>query len=114
MQARPLNYELTLLLICLREELDRFDASGSDSGRLVLTREQLRMLIEPYIRAASDAARRRDRIDTAVNRAVELGFLRLRTSEAQQDEFQVMRIIKARFGPSELSVVKDRLISYGQ
>lgn len=113
-QARPLSYELTFLLICLREELDRFDASGSDSGRLVLTREQLRMLIEPYIRATSDAARRRDRIDTAINKAVEFGFLRLRTGETQQEDFQVMRIIKARFGPSELSAVKNRLISYGQ
>ena len=112
-QKRPLNYETTLLLVFLREELDRFESSGTDSTRLVRSREQLRSLVAPYLRETTDRARDRDKLDEAINRLVNLGFLR-RQGSAEIEEFQVMRIVKARFGPGELESVKERLIRYAQ
>lgn len=112
-QKRPLNYETTLLLVFLREELDRFESSGTDSTRLVRSREQLRSLVAPYLRETTDRARDRDKLDVAINRLVELGFLR-RQGSSEIEEFQVMRIVKARFGPGELESVKERLMRYAQ
>jgi hypothetical protein len=112
-QKRPLNYETTLLLVFLREELDRFESSGTDSTRLVRSREQLRSLVAPYLRETTDRVRDRDKLDEAINRLVNLGFLR-RQGSAEVEEFQVMRIVKARFGPGELESVKERLIRYAQ
>lgn len=112
-QKRPLNYETTLLLVFLREELDRFESSGTDSTRLVRSREQLRSLVAPYLRETTDRARDRDKLDEAINRLVNLGFLR-RQGSAEVEEFQVMRIVKARFGPGELESVKERLLRYAQ
>ena len=112
-QKRPLNYETTLLLVFLREELDRFESSGTDSTRLVRSREQLRSLVAPYLRETTDRARDRDKLDEAINRLVNLGFLR-RQGSSEVEEFQVMRIVKARFGPGELESVKERLIRYAQ
>jgi hypothetical protein len=112
-QKRPLNYETTLLLVFLREELDRFESSGTDSTRLVRSREQLRSLVAPYLRETTDRARDRDKLDEAINRLVGLGFLR-RQGSAEAEEFQVMRIVKARFGPGELESVKERLLRYAQ
>jgi len=112
-QKRPLNYETTLLLVFLREELDRFESSGTDSTRLVRSREQLRSLVAPYLRETTDRARDRDKLDEAINRLVNLGFLR-RQGSVEVEEFQVMRIVKARFGPGELESVKERLIRYAQ
>ena len=112
-QKRPLNYETTLLLVFLREELDRFESSGTDSTRLVRSREQLRSLVAPYLRETIDRARDRDKLDEAINRLVGLGFLR-RQGSAEAEEFQVMRIVKARFGPGELESVKERLLRYAQ
>jgi hypothetical protein len=112
-QKRPLNYETTLLLVFLREELDRFESSGTDSTRLVRSREQLRSLVAPYLRETTDRVRDRDRLDEAINRLVGLGFLR-RQGSAEAEEFQVMRIVKARFGPGELESVKERLLRYAQ
>ena len=112
-QSRPLNYETTLLLVFLREELDRFETSGTDSIRLVRSRDQLRALVEPYVRNSSDKARDRNRIDQAIDRAVRLGFLR-KESEEDIEEFQIMRIIKARFGAGELQFIKDRLLRYAE
>ncbi len=112
-QKRPLNYETTLLLVFLREELDRFESSGTDSTRLVRSREQLRSLVAPYLRETTDRVRDRDKLDEAINRLVGLGFLR-RQGSGEIEEFQVMRIVKARFGPGELESVKERLIRYAQ
>jgi len=112
-QKRPLNYETTLLLVFLREELDRFESSGTDSTRLVRSREQLRSLVAPYLRETTDRARDRDKLDESINRLVGLGFLR-RQGSAEAEEFQVMRIVKARFGPGELESVKERLLRYAQ
>lgn len=112
-QKRPLNYETTLLLVFLREELDRFESSGTDSTRLVRSREQLRSLVAPYLRETTDRARDRDKLDEAINRLVVIGFLR-RQGSADAEEFQVMRIVKARFGPGELESVKERLLRYAQ
>jgi len=112
-QKRPLNYETTLLLVFLREELDRFESSGTDSTRLVRSREQLRSLVAPYLRETTDRARDRDKLDEAINRLVGLGFLR-RQGSGEIEEFQVMRIVKARFGPGELESVKERLMRYAQ
>jgi uncharacterized protein (DUF2267 family) len=80
---------------------------------LVRSREQLRSLVAPYLRETTDRARDRDKLDEAINRLVNLGFLR-RQGSAEVEEFQVMRIVKARFGPGELESVKERLIRYAQ
>jgi hypothetical protein len=112
-QKRPLNYETTLLLVFLREELDRFESSGTDSTRLVRSRDQLRLLVTPYLRDSTDQARERNRLDEAINRLVKLGFLRSQGGE-EIEEFQVMRIVKARFGPGELESIKERLLRYAQ
>lgn len=112
-QSRPLNYETTLLLVFLREELDRFELSGTDSARLVLSREQLHALIEPYVQDSNDKVRDRQKIDRAVDYAAKLGFLR-REGRDEIEEFQVMRIVKARIGAQELESIKDRLLRHAQ
>ncbi|HEV3037545.1 MAG TPA: DUF4194 domain-containing protein [Candidatus Angelobacter sp.] len=107
-RRQPLGYTATLLLVCLREELARFDAAPNDSSRLVLTREQLRELVGQFVRETNNQIRDQRTIDAAINRVVDLGFLRT-FGAAESDSFEVMRILKARFGPAELEQVRDRL-----
>ena len=112
-RRQPLGYTATLLLVCLREELARFDAAPNDSSRLVLTREQLRELVGQFMRETNNQIRDQRTIDTAINRVEELGFLRpFGTTES--DSFEVMRILKARFGPSELQQIRDRLQTHAE
>jgi len=112
-RRQPLGYTATLLLVCLREELTRFDSAPNDSSRLVLTREQLRELVGQFLRETNNQVRDQRTIDAAVNRVVELGFLRP-FGTAESDSFEVMRILKARFGPSELQQVRDRLKNHAE
>ena len=108
-----LGYTATILLVCLREELARFDAAPGDSTRLVLTRQQLRELVLQFVKESNNQIRDLRTVDSAIRRAEELGFLRIVGTE-ESDTLEVMRILKARFGPSELESVKERLIRHGE
>jgi len=53
------------------------------------------------------------RIDTAIGRLVELGFLR-QLGTAERDTFEVMRIIKARLAVADLDGIKNRLLNHAE
>ena len=110
-RRQPLSYTATLLLVCLREELARFDAAPDDSTRLVRTRQELRELVGQFLRETNDQIRDLRKIDTAIRRAEELGFLRC-FGPPEAETFEIMRILKARFGPMELQEIRDRLARY--
>ena len=55
--SQPLGYAATLLLVCLREELARFDTQPSASTRLVLTRHQMREMVGQFLRETNDETR---------------------------------------------------------
>lgn len=107
-RRQSLGYTATLLLVCLREELARFDAAPGDSTRLVLTREQLRELVSQFLRETNNQIRDLRTVDGAIRRLEELSFLRP-FGPVEAETFEIMRILKARFGPSELQEVKERL-----
>jgi hypothetical protein len=112
-RRQPLGYTATLLLVCLREELARFDAAPGDSTRLVRTRQQLRELVAQFVRETNNQVRDIRTVDTAIRRAEELGFLRA-FGPPESETFEIMRILKARFGPGELEQVRDRLAHHGE
>jgi hypothetical protein len=112
-RRQALGYTATILLVCLREELASFDAAPGDSTRLVFTRQQLRALVLQFVRESNNQIRDTRVVDTAIRRVEELGFLRT-IGTAESDTLEVMRILKARFGPSELESVKERLIRHGE
>lgn len=112
-RRQVLGYTATILLVCLREELARFDAAPGDSTRLVLTRQQLRELVLQFVKESNNQIRDMRTVDNAIRRAEELGFLRT-IGTAESDTLEVMRILKARFGPIELESVKERLIRHGE
>jgi hypothetical protein len=112
-RRQPLGYTATLLLVCLREELARFDAAPEDSTRLVRSRTQLRDLVGQFLRETNNEVRDLRTIDSAIHRIEELGFLRAFGSQ-EAETFEVMRILKARFGPAELQEVKERLARHAE
>lgn len=112
-RRQSLGYTATLLLVCLREEIARFDTSPEDSARLVRTRQQLRELVGQFLRETNNQIRDVRAIDSAIRRLEELGFLRA-LGPSEGEAFEIMRIIKARFGPGELQEVKERLVRHAE
>ncbi len=112
-RRQSLGYTATLLLVCLREELARFDVAPGDSTRLVRTRQELREMVSQFLRETNNQIRDVRTIDGAIRRLEELTFLRV-FGLLEADTFEVMRILKARFGPSDLEQVKDRLARHAE
>jgi hypothetical protein len=106
----PLTYQATLLLVCLREEFCRFDTTSPDATRLVKTRGELQDLVSAFLPESTNQVRDLGKIDTAIQRLKELGFVTQINDEPE--EFEVMRIVKAKLGPNELEAIKKRLTEY--
>ncbi len=106
-----LSYHATVLCVLLRERLDQFDASAPDSDRLILTLDELRDLVRPFVAERSDERTLFRKIDLTVERLVELGFLR-RLSGGDEDRYEVRRVLKARVDSDKLAEIKERLLNY--
>ena len=115
---RPLSFPVSLLLALLRKKLVELDAGGGDT-RLVLTRDEIVEMIRVFLPDTSNEARLVDRIDTHLNRVVELGFLRpMKTGPAAsartgaRTTFEVRRILKAFVDAQWLAEFDARLAEY--
>jgi len=113
---RPLSFPVSLLLALLRKKLAEFDAGGGqdEAGvRLVLSREDIVELIRVFLPEASNEARLMDRVDTDINKVIELGFLRrMKPVAGQSTTFEVRRILKAFVDAQWLADFDVRLATY--
>jgi hypothetical protein len=113
---RPLSFPVSLLLALLRKKLAEFDAGGEqdvEGVRLVLSRDDVVELIRVFLPEASNEARLMDRVDTYINKVVELGFLRrMKPVAGQTTAFEVRRILKAFVDAQWLADFDTRLAAY--
>jgi hypothetical protein len=107
---RPLSFPVSLLLALLRKKLAEFDAGGGDT-RLVLTRDDIVELVRVFLPDSSDDTRFIARIETHINKIVELGFLQ-RLKAAGPASYEVRRILKAFVDAQWLAEFDDRLAAY--
>lgn len=107
---RQLSYPVSLILVLLRKKLAEFDTQAGDT-RLIVSREQIAEQLRLFLPDTANEARLFDRMDTHLNKVVELGFLyRLR---GQEQQFEVRRILKAFVDAQWLSDFDQRLKDYG-
>jgi len=111
---RPLTFPVSLLLALLRKKLAEFDAGGGQDGgdRLVLARDEIVELVRVFLPESSNEAQLMDRVDTHINKIVELGFLRRLKTPGQAGSFEVRRILKAFVDAQWLGEFDARLAAY--
>lgn len=106
---RQLGYQVSLLLALLRKKLAEFDATSGDA-RLVLSRDDIVDMMRLFLPETSNQARLKERMDTHINRVVEMGFLR--RLRGQDGQFEVRRILKAFVDAQWLADLDRRLAAY--
>lgn len=89
---RPLSFPVSLLLVLLRKKLAEVDAGGGDR-RVVLRKEELVDLVRQFVPTTSNEAKVVDQIGGHINKVIELGFLR--PLRGREDEYEVVRLVKA-------------------
>jgi len=106
---RQLGYQVSLLVALLRKKLVEFDASSGDT-RLILSSDDIVEMIRVFLPDTSNQVRLLERVDSSINRVVEMGFLRrLRGTE---DRYEVRRIMKAFVDAQWLGELEVRLAGY--
>lgn len=108
-QRRQLGYAVSLMLALLRKKLAEHDAAGGDA-RLILSREQIVDMLRVFAADSTNEAKLVDRIDTDVNKVVELGFLR--RLRGHDGRYEVRRIIKTFVDAQWISDFTQRLDEY--
>jgi hypothetical protein len=106
---RALTYHVSLLLALLRKRLAEHDATSSER-RLILCRDDIVESVRVFMAGSQNEARLEDRIDTAINRAVEMGFLRRLKDQPQS--LEVRRILKVFADAQWLDGLAERLGEY--
>jgi len=107
---RELPYLASLLCVLLVEELYRFEASGGDQARLVLTRDRLRDLVAPYLPSRSNEARQTDAVEAQINNLLRYGFLR--RMKGDDAALEVTRLLKYKIDADRIAEVKTRLAQH--
>lgn len=108
-----LTYHTTLLCVLLREQLDQFEASNLDGSACLLTREQIRNLLLPFLPERTNELIVQKKIDATIGNVVDLGFLKRVTEKTDIEYFEIRRIIKARVNTERLLEIKEKLQRYG-
>jgi hypothetical protein len=106
---RSLSFHVSLLLALLRKKLAEFDAQGGDT-RLMLTRAQIAEMLRVFVPATSNETRLLDQIDAHINKAVDLGFLRV--TKSTEPVYEVRRILKAFVDGQWLADFDAKLAGY--
>ncbi len=108
----PLTFEVSLLLVILREEFEHFDTANTDSRRLYLTRQEIRERIGLYFKEKTDQTRLMRELDRYIRQVEALGFIReareggAPAGGAQEGVYEVRRIVKAKVNTGFLEEFK--------
>ena len=108
-RRRALSYNVSLLLVLLRERLVEFETGGGD-GRMVLTTEQIVEMLRLFQADTTNDARLVDQAEATIKKAAELGFLR--QLRGQGEHWEVRRILKAYVDAQTLSDFAAKLREY--
>jgi hypothetical protein len=108
-----LTYHTTLLCVLLREWLDQFESTHLDAGKCTITEDQARELLVPFLPARTDERTIQRRMDSAIERLVDLGFLKRMSSAEKLAYFEVRRILKAKIDAEKLAEIKEKLAHHG-
>ncbi|BDT57471.1 hypothetical protein MasN3_09650 [Massilia varians] len=108
-QRRPLSFPVSLILVLLRKKLAEFDAAGGDT-RLVVSRDDIAEQMRLFLPETANEARLLDRMETHLNKVVELGFLR--RLRGPDNQYEVRRILKAFVDAQWLDDFSKRLDTY--
>lgn len=106
---RPLSYPVSMLLALLRKRLMEADALSGDT-RLIVSAEELVSMMHLFLPQSTNEARATDRLESTINKVVDLGFLR--PLQGQAGHYEVRRILKAFVNAEWLNSFNERLAEY--
>jgi len=119
LKRHPLTFETSLILVILREELDKFEMNESlQNENLILKESEIADLVEPYYPNTSDKIKFKDMIASNLNYIANMNFIKKiqRPNDNLQlsndREFIIRNIIRAKVDATFLKEFKEKLEEY--
>ena len=107
-----LTYHATLLCVLLREWIDQFESAHLEANKCMITDTQIREILTPFLPTRTDERAVQGRIDSAIHRISDLGFLKRIPETSNPTYFEVRRILKAKIDAEKLTEIKEKLAHY--
>jgi hypothetical protein len=112
----PLTYEQSLLLVLLRDELDKFEMSKSSSRSLILHEGQIADLMETCYPNIQDRVKYADMVTSLLASLAQMEFIKCidrpttgNLSSPNDREYEIRTIIRAKISSAFLTEFKNRL-----
>ena len=104
----PLSYEVTLLLVLLRELLETYETQDTTSPACFVSHRKIRDELELYFKDQANKIKLVRQLDRYIKQIVELGFLKLVQDSTSPDErlYEIRRILKARITADVLEEIR--------
>ncbi|MCB1177463.1 MAG: DUF4194 domain-containing protein [Leptospiraceae bacterium] len=110
---RQLTFSVTMICVVLREQLMQFDSSSSETGKLILSKEEIVNLVNSFYKEdTSNEAKKLDKINSDINKLIEYGFLKW--FNESKNLLEVKRIIRAIIDADKLNEIKEKLLEYAK
>lgn len=109
-KRRALSFEVTLLLVILREELLRFDSTprAIETVPSVSTKWLIDEL-SSFVPEQNNAVKRDSALRAIVKQGIAIGVLREILSDGDDATYQILRIVKAKLPEAKIAEIKERL-----
>lgn len=107
-----LTYETTLLCVLLRDEYRRFEDEEVENERCVVESDAMFDTWKSFFPAESDEITLRRKLTTSFNQIEKLKFVR--SLKAENESWEVCKLLKARVPMDELENLKERLQQAGK
>lgn len=110
----PLSYEVTLLLVLLRELLEDYETQDTTSPACFVTHTKIQEELELFFKDQSNKVKLLRQLDRYIRQVIELGFLKLiepptGVADTANKQYEIRRILKAKVTPDVLEDVRRRM-----
>lgn len=109
----PLAFDVSLLLVLLRECLEQYDETVSDDYRLILKKQDLYEQLKTFYQnsfSGGDEVKLYKKFDALIVKVVGMGFLR--ELKLNSEVYEVRRSIKAFINASQLKEIKLKMYKH--
>lgn len=113
-QRRQLSYEVSIILIVLRQMLEDFDNNPTDthSTELFVSANEIKDEVRLFLPEKYNKVKLEKELDTHIRNVEKLGFLEEVRSNGNDTRYRIHRIIKEKVTLDDLDLFKQKLEEY--
>lgn len=106
-----LSYEVTLLLVLLREVLEDYELQDTTSPACFVSHQKIRDELGLFFRESANKVKLLKQLDRYIRQVMDLGFLKLVNDVPQPEDrlYEIRRILKAKVGGDVLEDIRRTL-----